>query len=457
MNIQDLRSRVATARNSLSILVAISFVIVPLWCDAAVRETVLHSFSGCELYFCEAGDRDGLNPTSQLIPDAAGNLYGTTEFGGEFGSGGDCYPFTCGTVFKLTPTSTGWKKTTIYYFKGVNPAGVADGSYTTAGLLLLNGALYGTTYQGGSGSSCIGHCGTVYRLTPPSNGHSLWNETMLYSFQGLLDGSGPSASLIADQSGALYGTFHNQNGGVFKLTPPSPGQTAWTESVISTGLREVVGPLVADANGNLYGNSGTPDYVNVASSVFELTPQNMAKTSWATTILHNFTTTGVEGYDPAGGIVIDNEGNLYTTTTVGAGSGCVYQLGCGTVFELSPSASGNWTVNVLHTFTGGADGGNSEAGLAIESAGNLYGTTSSAGFFGNYPSGSGVVFTITAAKQFEVLYRFKGWCCSSIYGQKSHDGQGPYAAPLVWQGSLFGTTTTGGKDDLGAVYEVSAH
>jgi uncharacterized repeat protein (TIGR03803 family) len=454
-----------------AILLVCFTLVVPLLCRAAVKESRLHSFSGCEVYQCSNGDRDGLDPTAPLVADSAGNLYGTTQYGGIFGTG--CYPYTCSTVFELKRSGTTWTKSTIYFFRGIDGAGGADGSYTISGLLIANGALYGTTYQGGEGTQCINSagCGTVFRLTPPAPGQALWNETILYNFSGALDGSTPCSSLIADASGALYGTFRGDNtrfakgndfGGVFKLTPPSAGKTAWTESVISTfdnGANggQPVANLIADARGNLYGvvlgniNQGEP------STIFKLTPRDQTRTTWTTTILHSFVSGAPEGSYPQGGVVMDAKGNLYTTTSNGAGKGCNFQVGCGTVFELSPPANGgiSWKVTVLHTFTGGPDGGTSEAGLAIDAAGNLFGTTRYGGSTTTYSIGSGVIFEVTAAKKFSVLYEYEGYCCSSIYGQHVYDGQFSYAAPLLWNGSVFTTTTSGGLHDLGGVFELS--
>ena len=457
-----------TTRALFGALTASAVAAAPLWCNAAIHEAVLYSFSGCAVYYCTNGNRDGLDPTSALTADSAGNLYGTTQYGGNFGTG--CYPSTCSTVFKLTRAGASWKKTTIYYFRGIVPNGVADGSYTTAGLLMFKGALYGTTYQGGSGTACPGGCGTVYRLTPPAAGQTLWNEQVLWSFTGIADAATPHSPLFADATGALYGTYLGNDtlfangtglGGVFKLTPPASGKTAWTEQVISNlgagtiGEQPVAG-VIGDAAGNLYAVATGNVYQNGPSAVVKLTPRNAARSLWTTTVLHQFTTTGAEGSYPRGGLVMDAKGNLYTTTSAGAGAGCIHRLGCGTVFELSPPANGGvpWNVHVLHTFTGGPDGGNSQAGLAMDSSGNLYGTTQYGGSTENYSLGSGVVFELAANGQFSV-YALTGWCCSSIYGKPDHDGAFPFGAPLLANGALFGTSTAGGTNNIGAVFEIS--
>jgi len=458
-----------TLREMLSVFAAFSIVVSPLSCIAGVTERVLYSFSGCGSYYCGNGNKDGLAPASSLVADSAGNLYGTTPTGGDFAGTSGCYPTTCSTVYKLTRTSTGWKKTTIYRFEGVNQKAEKDGSYTASGLLVGKGALYGTTFQGGSGSYCAGGCGTVYRLTPPAAGQTLWNEQILWNFTGYNDASSPYSTLIADSTGALYGTYRGVNtvfsngtglGGVFKLTPPASSKAHWTERIISTfdrgalGQQPLVG-LIADKLGNLYGVTGNG--TNAPAAIFKLEPRNATRTLWNTVILHTFSANGPEGNDPLGGLVIDAKGNLYGTTNSGPGGGCIYNFGCGTVFELSPprSSGAAWDVHVLHVFSGGADGGNSHAGLTIDSSDNLYGTTQNGGSYANESYGSGVVFEISSARKFSVLHAFTGWCCSGIYGQTDHDGESPDAAPLLSGGALFGTTAAGGTYNEGTAYELT--
>ena len=160
-------------------------------------------------------------------------------------------------VFRLTPPATGqtaWTETALYSFTG-------GSDWFKPGVGLSGdkqGALYGTTQFGGTGY------GTVFRLTPPTTGQKTWTETVLYSFSGGSDGGNPVAGLIFDKEGALYSTTlqgGSSNGGtVFKLTPPAKGQTAWTETVLysfcslsscSDGLRPFA-RLIFDKEGTLY-------------------------------------------------------------------------------------------------------------------------------------------------------------------------------------------------------------
>ena len=178
---------------------------------AAAQETVLYRFKG---------GADGNTPVAGLIMDANGTFYGTT-----FAGGGGSITGCCGTVFELTPPGAGetlWTEKVLYRFKGG-----ADGDTPVAGLIMdANGALYGTTSNGGGGS-CTGGCGTVFELTPPGAGETLWTEKVLYRFKGGADGDTPVAGLITDANGAFYGTTYGGGGGctagcgtVFELKAP---------------------------------------------------------------------------------------------------------------------------------------------------------------------------------------------------------------------------------------------
>jgi uncharacterized repeat protein (TIGR03803 family) len=213
---------------------------------AAATETVLHKFKG---------GSDGANPHAGLISDSTGALYGTTWRGGGTGCVGG---LGCGTVFKLPPPAAGqtkWTKEILYRFQGGS-----DGEAPLAPLILdSTGALYGTTLAGGVSFGL----GTVFKLTPPAAGQTLWTETILYRFGGVGgDGIGPEAGLIFDSKGALYGTTAGGGGAsncgtVFKLKPPAAGLTQWTEKVLSDlpsgGANPIGDPLLCPANG------GQPD------------------------------------------------------------------------------------------------------------------------------------------------------------------------------------------------------
>ena len=215
---------------------------------------------------------------------------------------------------------------------------------------------------------------------------------MLYSFNfNGTDGADPAAGLIFDAAGNLYGTTYGGGtydwGTVFELTPAAGG--GWTEKVLYSFLGGADGffpaaDLIFDAAGNLYGTTGYGGaYDN--GTVFELTPTGGG--DWTEKLLHSFSynLNGMDGTYPQAGLIFDAAGNLYGTT-VGGGN-----YGGGTVFELTPTAGGNWTETVLHNFNrNGTDGADPYAGLIFDGAGNLYGTTS----FGDV-YGDGTVFQLT--------------------------------------------------------------
>ena len=420
--------------------------------QAQYTETVPYTFTGAA---------DGASPSSSLIFDSKGNLYGAVAYGGDI-SGTNCPgenpPTGCGVVFELTPPAGGtgpWTQTVLYTFQGGS-----DGAYPQSSLTFdTKGNLYGTTTNGGdmTGSICsgLGGCGVVFQLTPPHNGTGPWTETPIYTFTGGNDGSVPFANVVFN-SGNLYGTAAGGGSGtggtVFELTPPSGGSGPWTETTLYSftdgddGGTPVAG-VTFDSNGNIYGTTydgGTP-YLGVGHGVvFELTPPS-GSGSWSETPIYTFTGKS-DGGNPYAGVIFDSQGvNLYGTTAVGGdwhSSVCKHTDGCGVVFELSPSGSGSWAESVLYAFDDGAGGGYPYAGLIFDSNGNLYGTTAQGGNASSPActptDGCGVVFQMSGGagswKEFPI-YTFTG----------QSDGGFPYAAPtLNPQGNLFGTTSYGG-------------
>jgi len=237
----------------------------------------------------------------------------------------------------------------------------------------------------------------------------------------------------------------NPCGTVFELSPQPVGQL-WTlsypysfGSYLGDGLNPAWDLLAL--NGTLYGDTqfgGTSSQ----GTVFEVRNGNGA---WVQTIIHNFTIN--EGGAPQGQFIADPAGNLYGTTYIDGKASCT--LGCGTVFELSPPAvpGGPWKETTLYTFTGGADGGRPQTGLARDTAGNLYGTNTTGG------TGNGVVFELvaptTAGGSWKevTLHQFAG---------KPTDGSSPLGKLLLVGGTkLFGTTSRGGKNDIGTIFTVT--
>lgn len=354
-------------------------LVVLLFATSALAVTPAES-----VLFSFPGGNSGANPYAGLILDSTGALYGTTGGGGNstqcnLGSG-------CGTVFKLTPpaTKTGvWTETVLYSFQGT---AAKDGAGPQAGLVFdTAGALYGTTASGG-----VNGDGAVFKLTPPATEGGDWTETVLYSFKGGADGSDPASGLIFDTKGALYGTTpvggSSNFGTVFKLTPPTKG-TTWAETILYTfkGLSDGGKPyaaLVFKTN-NLYGTT-LDGGASSQGAVFELTAPAKAGAAWTETVIYSFTG-GADGGKPYAGLILDKAGSLYSTTGLGGSSGF------GTVFKLTAPKTGTttWTESVLFDLSGGPAGSYARYGLVFDTKGNLYSTT------GVGTINSGVVFELT--------------------------------------------------------------
>jgi uncharacterized repeat protein (TIGR03803 family) len=318
-----------------------------------------------------------------------------------------------------------------------------------AGHLIFDAAgnLYGTTDEGGAYGD-----GSVFELSPTSNGG--WTEKVLHSFNST-DGRVPYASLIFDTVGNLYGATEfggaDDNGTVFELSP-KVGR-GWTEKVLhsfsaaGTEGSLPLGSLVFDAVGNLYGTTYSGGDVACVTSnggacgtVFELSPA--ADGSWSLKTLHRFK--GIDGAYPVAGVIFDGAGNLYGTTS-GGGPDQLNQLG--TVFELSPTASGTWTGRTLHDFRAVDDGNQPFAGLIFDDAGNLYGTTP---YGGDGSASIGTVFELSPISA-------GGWIEKVLYSFSiAANGAAPYAGVVRdVAGNLYGTASLGGADGYGTVFELS--
>jgi uncharacterized repeat protein (TIGR03803 family) len=254
--------------------------------------------------------------------------------------------------------------------------GSSDGGVPLYGDLIFDhaGNIYGTASRGGSGN------GVVYEMMRSGGG---WTEQPIYAFSGSPDGAIPYAGLVFDNAGNLYGTTTQGgtgSGTVFELSPSGSG---WTERVIysfagGSDGGYPTGGLISDQSGNLYGstsNGGTGG----GGTVFELTPSGGG--NWAYNLLYSFT--GGTQCGPWGTLFMDVAGSLYGTTM------CDGANNDGSVFKLTNSGS-SWTYSSLHDFTGGDDGKDPYGNVAFDTAGNLYGTASSGGEYS-----VGVVWEIT--------------------------------------------------------------
>ncbi len=399
-------------------LVGLLFCLCLTCVTQAQTFTVIHTFTG----------QDGAYPEGPLIIDSGGHLYGSAHSGGGvnhgsvykltlhnqtwsfstlfslgpnnsgdypgpvvFGPDDALYgaaelggPGTEGVVFRLQPPATAcatsscpWKQTILAAFDRTQGTPQAP----TGPLRFdADGNIYGTTEEGGNFVECPGlGCGTVYRLLKDSN----WAVDTLYRFNGTTDGQDPRSGVIFDHAGNLYGTILNNfflgaGGNVFTLTPSGSG---WNFNVLlqaqcpTTGC-QLFGGLIFDQQGNLYATTSSGGSGG-GGTAFQL---SLANGGWNFNLLSSFTG---PPQGPASSLIMDAAGNLYGTTFyVGAHH-------CGSVFKLTNS-NGNYTFTSLYDFNCGNDGANPLGGLVMDRSGNLYGSTENGG-----SAGLGVVFEIT--------------------------------------------------------------
>jgi uncharacterized repeat protein (TIGR03803 family) len=345
---------------------------------------------------------------------------------------------------------------------------VAGGGYTESVLLpaadpsggvIMDspGNLYGTTQFGG------GTFGAVFKLSPtPAGGYT---ESDLHDFSGTTaDGGEPAGDLLMDSAGNLYGTTSlggsYQAGTVFNLSPKPGGGYSYSILYSFTGTTvdggQPNGGLIMDSAGNLYGTTMTaaiPPGGNINDQGFGTVFKlaPAAGGSYTETTLHVFT--GFDGVTPAAGLIMDSAGNLYGTTRLGSGNP---GIGYGLVFKLSPDVNSVYTESILYSFTGGSDGGGPLAALVMDSVGNLYGTASfGGGGTANCSNGCGTIFKLTPTSN-------GNYTESTLYTFAGGSGGGGPAASLIMDaaGNLYGTTFSGnginvtGGADAGNVFEI---
>lgn len=332
--------------------------------DGTWTESVIHAFNGIDAAF----------PFAAPILDPQGNLYGTAD--GHLG-GPPHFP---AVVYQLSPGSNDtWAESILYQF--LDPSDIVPEALTFDSL----GNVYGITEGGGMNDS-----GSVFSLDRSSG----WKERLLFSFDPppYRSGISPHGAITFDGKGDLYGATilggAYNCGVVYKLTRQA--SLSWKQIVLhdfACGLDGFypIGPTFGP-DGSLYGVTqigGPPshgaDGLYGYGTVFKLTPNSDG--TWSKTTLYAFHGGASDGAYPQAELVFDRAGNIYGETDNGGNNSCMY--GCGTVFKLTPSAEGQWTESVLHFFTGGLDGSHPIGTLAIDGAGNLYGTATDGGLYNN--------------------------------------------------------------------------
>ncbi len=379
----------------------------------ASNETVLHSFGG----------PDGAGATTGLIAGKNGVFYGTTAFGGAG----------AGTVFKLTPSASGYTESVIYSFKGG-----LDGS-VPEGMIERHGVFYGVTFVGGdpSGNGGAGW-GTIFKLAPAKSGYV---ESVLYRFQGDPNAWEPNGPIVMDAAGTIYGSTgpggsHNF-GTIFKVFRSG---SSFSESVIysfpgGSGGQEPQAGLTIDKHGSIYGttmyggsNVGRPCKYPGCGTVFKLEPTGSSYTERVIYAFHG----DRDGDLPYGVLTVDDRtGDVYGTTYWGG------RKGNGSVFKLRPKGSG-YTEAILHGFKGKSDGFLPEGTLLLKRDGTLYGTAALGGG-GCSGIGCGAVFSLVPSGTgyaFHVIYDFR----------EPKRGAEPEQTNLIADasGALYGTTRSGG-------------
>jgi hypothetical protein len=357
---------------------------------------------------------------------------------------------------------------TLYSFKGGS-----DGASPNGVTLSKNGALYGTTYTGGTNTCGVNVaylCGTVFELARATGGG--WTKTVLHSFNGA-DGAVPSPNpvgapgprLAFGSNGALYGTTEaggsNDSRGngiiggtVFELVPPATAGGVWTETVLYSFSGSLnaphtpLGGVLIGPSGAAYGTTFSSQYIGggadfeAGGTVFALKPPSSPGGSWTERTLFNLWPDGAAGINPTAGLVSAG-GSFYGTTPISDGGG-----GCGSVYEVSPptASGGAWTGTAIYEFEAGGSC-NSDAPVTVGPGGVLYGTTYNGGSGTVCITGCGTVFQLTppavagGAWTEAVIYSFTG---------TNGDGASPAAGVTLGKnGVLYGSTTYGGSATAG--------
>jgi uncharacterized repeat protein (TIGR03803 family) len=380
----------------------------------ASTPTILYSFTD---------STDGQHPNAGLIMDAAGDLFGTANEGP--GAADDSANF--GSVFALKAIDGGYVEFTLADFG-------ADDNATSGLTVDAAGDLFGTVVNVSAGASDF-----VYEI--PADGATIASvPKTLATFGGAstqegAGGGGPYGGLVMDHAGNLFGTTTDGSGSVFEIAYAGGGNyaaTATTIAAFSGSAANPLGNLIMDANGDLFGTTATGG-ASGKGSVFEIKFANGSYTSTPAT-LYSFTG-GADGQLPYGGLVMDANGDLFGTTSGGEAGGAFGgptspSAGSATVFEIK-ATNGTYasTPTTLYTFPGGNNYSASLAGLIMDAAGDLFGTST---------GGFGVPATVFEIKFANGSYASTPTVLASFSGEAIAGGLVMDAA-----GDLFGVTGSG--------------
>jgi len=385
------------------------------------------------LYSFGSQPRDGVDPQAGIVFDKVGNLYGITSVGAISG--------TNGILFQLSPPATKgnpWTESILHKFRGT-----PDGKIPECRVVMMaSGNLFGTTWGGGSNN-----LGTAFVSVPPAVSGGAWTEKPIYSFGSSADdGVNPNAGLLAGRQafyGVTFGGGKSGRGTVFQLTSPSNPNSPWIETILHSfsSSGDAAFPsseLVMDKNGNLYGTT-TLGGVNNLRAVYEVSPPTVAGNPWTDAVIFSFN--GTNGTLPAGRLLLDANGALYGTTD-GGGTG-----GEGTVFKLTPPAVAGdpWTETVLYSFSGGVDGSNPAAGVVMDNKGRLFGAAQHGGT--GDPKVGGVVFELDPP-----AVTGGAWTETVLHSFSGDDGFLPSSLLTLRQEGIYGTTAQGGLFGTGTVF-----
>jgi uncharacterized repeat protein (TIGR03803 family) len=404
--------------------------------DAAWKQTTIFTFTGAST---------GTQPQAGLIFDAKGNLYGTASAGGNSNAG---------VVFKLTPPAKAgapWTQTIIYAFA---PSGKTKDAAVPFSALVFDkaGNLYGTTYFGLDGTN---GCGTIFKLAPPATPTGAWTESVLYAWAPCGIGATPvqPSGLAIDNAGNLYGTIKQNTasgpGLAFRLSPPTKPGGTWAYKPLAafsnakTGTSPI-GGVVGDVAGNLYGVTQTGGNSHGDGLVYRLAPPTSATGAWSETVLLQFG--GLDGDYPLSGLTLDSSGNIFGTT----GNGGTAQNG--NVFKLSKPASGKtvWPETVLFGAFTSATGLYPASPPVFDKAGDIYAIAGNGGS-ATCKYGCGTAFRLAPPAA-----GASGWTLGVISSfTKAKGGYPTGSLVLDAAGNVYGTTSAGGADKQGTVFELT--